>query len=279
MYKHSKESSITPPEDRDLENKWKPDQFIPPLTDKETTIAIGELNINSYVERFPKVDRTYADPPLSMQNIGLFSFMPAKGAKPNSNGVFGFAKIRGTFNSELEANQRAENIIRNVDSYNKIFHCYVGRPFPVTIDSKYSAETEEIDIRKEMTQTVSQNIKDKKDDEYKTIQEIKQKEEALLADVQKKDEDPYEEYITQKVKYAQLAFTYLEHQKKMAEVKDIIIKTRQKIKEMDENYPEFIKNYYKKYMDAREAAGIKDNNENSEANFIKFMVEDADLGF
>lgn len=279
MYTHSKESSLTPPEDRDHENRWKPDQFVPPLTEDETVAAVKELNINSYVERFPKVDRTYADPQITMQNIGLFSFMPAKGSKPNSNGVYGFAKIRGVFATEMEANQRAENIIRNVDSYNKIFHCYVGRPFPVTTDSKYSAETEEIEIRKEMTQTVSQNIKEKKEDEYKTMQEIKQKEEALLEDVKKEKDDPYDEYITQKVKYAQLAFTYLEHQKKMAEVKDIIIKTRIKIKEMDEEYPDFIKSYYKKYMEARDAAGIKDDNANREANFIKFMVEDAELGF
>ena len=73
--------------------------------------------------------------------------------------------------------KKPEYIIRNVDSYNQIFHTYVGRPFPITVDSKYSSETQEIDIRKEMAKTVSENIKDKREDEHKTMQEIKQKEE------------------------------------------------------------------------------------------------------
>jgi hypothetical protein len=276
---NSKESSLTAPDDRDRENRWKPDQFVEPLTIEETKYALNELNNTVYTSKFSKVDRTYADPAIALQNISLFSFMPAKGATPNANGVFGFAKIRGSFATEMEANQRAEYIIRNVDSYNQIFHTYVGRPFPITIDSKYSAETQEIDIRKEMAKTVSENIKDKKEDDNKTMQEIKQKEEELLADSKKEVEDPYDDYITQRVKCAQLSFTYLEHQKKMAEIKNIVIKTRDRIKELDEEYPEFKDNYYQKYMDARNKAGIKESKEDTQANFIKYLVEDAPLDF
>jgi hypothetical protein len=276
---NSRESSLTTPDDRDKENRWKPDQFVEPLSIEETKEAIAELNNNTITSKFSRVDRTYADPAVPLQNISLFSFMPAKGATPNANGVFGFAKIRGSYASEMEANQRAEYIIRNVDSYNQIFHTYVGRPFPITVDSKYSAETQEIDIRKEMAKTVSENIKEKKEDEHKTMQEIKQKEEELLADSKKETEDPYDEYITQRVKCAQLSFTYLEHQKKMAEIKNIIIKTRDRIKEMDVEYPEFKESYYQKYMDARYKAGIKESKEDTQANFIKYLVEDAPLDF
>ena len=276
---YSKESSITPPEDRDLVNRWKPDQFIPPLEGEQFKEAVKELNDTSVTSRFSRVDRTYADPALPLQSISLFSFMPAKGAKPNDNGVYGFAKIRGTFGTELESVQRAEYIIKNVDSYNKIQHVYVGRPFPITLDSKYAAETDEIDIKKEMTKTVSQNIKDKKDEEYKTMQEIKQKEEALLEDSKKETEDPYDEYITQRVKLAQLSFTYLEHQKKMNEIRGIIIKTRNRVNDMNEEFPDFKETYYNKYMDAREKAGIKESKEDTQANFIKYLVEDAPLDF
>jgi len=277
--KHSKESSITTPEDRDRENRWKPDQFEPPLNDVEFQHAVNQVSDTSFIDKFPKVDRTYADPVIPLQNISLFSFMPAKGASPNENGIYGFAKIRGTFSTELESNQRAEYIIRNVDSYNKIQHVYTGRPFPITLDSKYSAESNEIDIRKDMAKTVSQNIKDKKDEEYKTMQEIKKKEEELLDDSKKEEIDPYDDYVTQRVKYAQLAFTYLQHQKKMAEVKEIIMKTRVKIKDMDVDFPDFKNTYYDKYMEAREKAGIKESKMDAEENFIKYIVEDADLGF
>lgn len=278
-FKNSKESSLTSPEDRDTENKWRPDQFEPPLDGVELQNAVSSLNNASLVDKFPKLDRVYADPAIPLQNFALFSFMPAKGATPNSAGLFGFAKIRGCFASELEANQRAEFLIRNVDSYNQVFHTYCGRPFPVTLDSKYSADINEIDLKKDMAKTVSENIKEKKADDQKIMQELKQKEEALLEDSKREEVDPYDDYITHRVKSAQCIFTYLQHQKKMEELKDVIIKTRERISELDGEFPEFKNTYYEKYMDARRNAGIKESTLDSESNFIKYLVEDVDLGF
>jgi hypothetical protein len=65
----------------------------------------------------------------------------------------------------------------------------------------------------------------------------------------------------------------------MAEIKEIIIKTRKIIAEMDETYPEFKNSFYDKYMKARDEAGIKETKEEAADNFIKYLVEDADLGF
>ena len=65
----------------------------------------------------------------------------------------------------------------------------------------------------------------------------------------------------------------------MAELKNIIIKTRESLVEMDEEYPEFQKSYFEKYMKAREDAGIKEDSEKANENFIKYLVEDVDLGF
>jgi len=191
--------------------------------------------------------------------------------------------LRGNYSSELEANQKAEYIIRNLDSYNKVFHTYVGRPFPLTVSSDYSAETEEIDIRKDMAESVSHNVKTQKQDEYKEIQEIKQREEKLVEEQKPalNDEeievDPYEEYITLKVKKAQLSWTYLEHIKKMEEIKNIITQTREKLDLMDEEHASFKDQYYDKYMKAREDAGLNQSKEDSDSNFMKFMVEDAVL--
>jgi hypothetical protein len=56
----SQESSLTTPQDRDLENKWKPDQSVAPLSNEQTVEALKDLNISSFVEKFPKVDRTFA---------------------------------------------------------------------------------------------------------------------------------------------------------------------------------------------------------------------------
>ena len=281
-YEHpewKKENSLTDPLDRDRVNKWKPETGLPPLTNDETVEAMKVLNNTDFTDKFPMVDKTYADPTLPMQIFGLISFTPAKGATPNENGVYGFAKLRGNFASEIEASQRAEFLIRNIDSYHQIYHTYVGRPFPITNSSKYSAETDEIDIRKETAKSVSHNVKEKRSTDEQQIKEIKEREEKLLAESKREEIDTYEDYITQRVKKAQLTFTYLEHQKKMAEVKDILIKTRKIVEDLDEKFPDYKDSYYEKYMQARRDAGLKDSKEDADSNFIKFLVEDVDLGF
>lgn len=281
-----KESSLTTPEDRDREKGWRPEQGTPALTDTEADAAMAANNNTGFTDKFPRVDRTYADPPISLQTIGLMSFVPAKGAIPNENGVYGFAKLRGNYATTIEANQRAEWLIRNADSYHQIYHTYVGRPFPVTFSSKFSAETEEIDIRKQATETISESVKQQKLEEQKTVQDIHDREEALLAEseVARKDDgtgpvpdvDPYDNYITLSVKKAQLSWTFLEHLKKMNEVRGILLKTRKELEKLDDEHPDFRDTYVQKYMDARKASGFQDE-AGVQDNFIRFMVEDAVL--
>jgi hypothetical protein len=277
MTNNTKESSLTAPSDRDLKNKWYPETSKEALTKEELTEAMKDLNVTSFVDKFPKVDRTYADPPIFNQTIGLISFVPAKDAVPNKDGVYGFVKMRGNYASELESQQRAEYLIRNVDSYHQIYHGYVGRPLPLCNDSKYSAEVSEIDIRKQIADNLSSSIKQKKMDEQQQINEIKEREEKLLQESKKEEIDPYDNYITLKVKKAQLSWTYLEHIKKLKEVKSIIIKTRDDIEELDKSHPDYNKTYYEKYMNARKDAGIKESEDHTKESFIKFLVEDAIL--
>ena len=273
----AKENSLTSPEDRDRSARWRPEQGAP-LTDEQTAAAMAVLNNTAFVEKFPRVDKTYADPPINLQTYGLVSFVPAKGATPNENGIYGFAKLRGNFSTESEADQRAEFLIRNVDSYHQIYHTYVGRPFPITISSKYSAETNEIDIRKETTKAMSTSVKEKKMEEKKIMDDMKQREEELIAESKRDpdDVDPFDTYITLKVKKAQLSWTYLEHQKKMAEVRTILRSTKTTLDEMDVEFPDFQNQYFDKYMQARKSAGFEDKDITKD-NFMKFLVEDAVL--
>lgn len=274
-----KENSLTSPEDRDRENKWRPEQNAPALSEEHVNDAMVALNNTVFIDKFPRVDRTYADPPPPMQAIGLISFTPAKGATPNDNGVYGFAKLRGNYSSEIEANQRAEFLIRNVDSYHQIYQCYVGRPFPMTESSDYSAETTEIDIRKQTTESVSTNIKQKKKGEQQVMNEIKERENKLVEESGRDEADPYETYISLNVKKAHLTWTWLEYQKKMETIKENIIKAREDIASLNDEYPDFKDTYYEKYMDARKESGLTETTEESQDNFIKFMVEDAPLPF
>jgi hypothetical protein len=274
----SKQNSLTSPNDRG-DGKYKSDVAAPPLTDEQAESALAALSDTSFVTKFPRLERQFADPPIPLQTYGLLSFVPSKGASPDKDGVYGFMKVRGNYATSQEASERAEFLIRNVDSYHKIFQAYVGRPFPITIDQRYCAKTEEIDIRQKATEVVSEDVKAKRDKEKEEIEEIKKREKQLLAE-SKPDykPDPYEEYTVLRVKKAQLVWAYVQTQKKIDDMKASIIKTRAQIEGMDSDNPEYAKEYKDRYFKARRDAGIADEN-NTEDNFIKYMVEDVDLGF
>ena len=254
---------------------WKP-----PLTQEETADAVGELSNNIFVKKFPRVDRNFADPQIPLQHIGLVSFIPAKGATPNEKGIYGFAKLRGNFATEIEAEQKAEQLIRDVDSVHTIFHTYVGRPFPITVSENYAEHTSEIDIQKDTADAVSHTIKDKKTEEKKKAQEIQDREQELLDDTSG-TKDPVlveqDDYITLKVKKAQLTWTYLEHINKLKEIKEIILKTRKQVDDADAVNPSLISTFYDKYKAARIKSGLKCDDKEMNSGFTRYLVEDVQL--
>uniref|UniRef100_A0A6C0KCR4 Uncharacterized protein n=1 Tax=viral metagenome TaxID=1070528 RepID=A0A6C0KCR4_9ZZZZ len=249
------------------------------LTEADVKTAMSELNVNTFVNRFPKVEKFYADPLINGQIYSLVSFLPSKGATPDKDGVFGMLKVRGTFATEDEAMLRAEYLVRNVDSYHSIYHTYVGRPFPLAATGKYISETVEIDIKKKVTEETSAQIRQKRDAERQTIKDIEEKEKELLEDVAKKPEeiDPIDTYTEMRVKKAQLSWTYLETLKKMNEMRENIIKTRKELVRMDVENPECRGEYLTRYKDARKKSGLPETDE----SFMKYLGDDleADLGF
>ena len=99
---------ITAPLDRNPDRSYQPNQGHPNLSDDEVVNAMASLNNRDFIKKFLSVERRYADPVDALQRIGLISFTPAKGATPDSQGVYGFAKLRGNYPTDNEANERAE---------------------------------------------------------------------------------------------------------------------------------------------------------------------------
>ena len=229
---------------------------------------------------FPEVERRYTDPSIDLQKIGLFSFVPARGATPNQQGIYGFAKLRGNFATENEANERAEQIIRNVDSYHQIYHTYVGRPFPLTVSSDFSREVSRVDLKKELSAAVNDDVKRKRDKEQKEMEEIKQREKELLDDVKKDQESEQNRediYTTLRVKKAQLSWTYIETEKKLQQMCGLIAKTRREIEELEQRQPELKTTYYQRYVEARKQAGLSVSTDTVDTSFMKYLVEDVSL--
>jgi hypothetical protein len=270
-----RESTLTTPSDRNPDKKFQINTGAPALTPEQTAEAVKDLNVTSYVERYMSVERNFADPVLELQRIGLISFVPARGAKPNDEGIYGFAKLRGNFATETEANARAEYLIRNHDSYHQIYHTYVGRPFPLTTTSDFSKEVFSVDIQRQAVNAISDEVKRKREKEQKDIEEIKDRERQLLEDVKREEEPTDDHYTTLRVKKAQLAWTYLETHKKLKQMCVSIAKARKEIEDLDEKYPELKNKYFNKYMDARKQAGLSTDRASVDTSFMKYLVEDA----
>ena len=268
------QTSLTAPNDR-TSNTFRIAEKVD-LTPEETRNATQDLVSKDIIRTYPSSERTFADPTIAGQKLCLVSFVPSVDAVPDKDGVYGMIKVRGSYDTEEEADDRAELLIRTVDSYHKIFTAFVGKPFPATTSSKWSADTNEIDIKKKVTEVISKDIKRQRMEEKKEIDDIKEREKKLMEDVEK-DFDPYERYIELRVKKAQLVWTYLETQKKMEEMKESIIKTREEIAELDEEEPSFFSTYREKYMSARRDAGLKDD----DASFLSYLgdEDEKDLTF
>lgn len=247
------------------------------IPENEVPVAMKALNKDI---RFTQVEKYYADPTIYGQNICLVSFIPSRGAKPDKDNIYGMMKVRGVFGSEQEANDRAEYLIKNVDSYHEIYHTYVGRPFPITTSDMYSNEIETIDIKKKTTDVISQDILAKKKHEKDEIEQMKTREKNLLEESKKHDEDSpldeFEQYITQQVKRAQLIWTYKETLKKVEQMKESIQKSSLIIKDMELDNPDFIEKYKEKYYQARKEANLKEEDDNS---FLQYLGKDLEEQF
>lgn len=112
-----------------------------PLSKKETIEATKVLVKD--VESFQPLKKSLTDPPISGKEYSLFSFIPATNAKPDEEGRYGYAKIRGSGTKD-EVNDIAINLVKHHDSFLNIYHIKTGVFFPILEPEKikqYCAET------------------------------------------------------------------------------------------------------------------------------------------
>ncbi len=265
-----KQSSLTTPTDQ-VQTEYTPVTH-PSLNDEETAAAMADLSITGLISKYGKVERRYADPTIPGQAYSLHSWIPAKGASPNEDGIYGMLKIRGTFSSVQEMNERAEDLIRNHDSYHKIYHGFVGKPMPLTVKSDWSEKVEEIDIQKAVSKTVSDRVKDERAQERKQVQEIRARERNIREAVEEEATDPYEKYTCLRVKKAQVIWGFMEHWKKVGEFREVFEKTLEEIATYDAENPDYAEKYLGRYMEARERAGIPEDR--NDTSFMKYLNQD-----
>ena len=230
-----------------------------PLTEEEVDEAKKQLINTSYLKLdFPRVVRTRNDPPLAQQNYYMFTFIPSKGAKPDADGCFGVMKQRGTFPTPKEVEEWGENLIRGTDSNSENLIGYVGKDFPLTLDSKYCLSTKEVDVRTKMDTIARDSIKAQRENDKKEMEEVQERRRELLADtseVKSQSLDDLDYYVTLRVKRANIRMLQEECRKKLKECSKILDKTSLEINNLDDTHPEYIKEYEAKYKSALDAIG------------------------
>jgi hypothetical protein len=227
------------------------------LTEEEMEVAKKELINSEYTKlTFPKTVRLRTDPPLANQAYYMFTFVPSKNATPDSDGCFGVMKFRGSFPTPREAEEWGENLIRNVDSYHENIIGYVGREFPLTLESKYCLSTKEVDIRTKMDSVSRENIKSHRENDKREMEEIQERQRQLLDDTKKDCEaEDLESYIQLRVKIASARMLREECEKKIKECNKSLKNMVKEVDRLDESFPEYKEEYKAKYKSAMEAIG------------------------
>lgn len=239
-----------------------------PLSNEEASRAASVLVKKEFENgSWKRVIRQFHDPPIQNQSLFLFTFVPAKEAKPDAKGCFGFFKMRGAFPGEHEANAHATKLIKEVDSLYDIVLGRVGTPYPLltelraeNVDEVNFTETLEDDLvergRKEKEAIVEasqrykeQNIKTQKEEYDKMFSEMKKNDEKV-DDVEERKKK-YTELLLHRSRISySLLFTANELLKQLC----AIDKFSGEIKELEEEFT--LDDFDKSYRDTCKASSI-----------------------
>lgn len=232
------------------------------LNKEDLKIAKETLFHKKMIKDFPRSTAYHADPNIPRQNYTPITFIPAKGATPDKEGCYGLMKVRGVFNTEQEAEQWCEKLIRDHDTINDIDVTNVGQYFPLMRNNEaYVAACREIDIRKKVVDETKTYLANKKMEEEKQKREINERRQKLLdkdhtEEKLEDDKDQIVYFIKLKHKRAEaldLIETCEEH---MAKAKKVVESSDKEIEEVLEAHPEFKDEYLKRYQEAQAAVGV-----------------------
>lgn len=240
------------------------------MTEQELDTAVEKM-----VREWPAVEKRWTDPPIHGQNFCALSFMPSSQAKPDSDGIYGYVKVRGVFENEEEYDIHCEKILNEYDSYHAINMGRVGHPLPLVKDDddRFVMEVNNVSLKQKIREEMSKNVRDHREKQKDFVkeaeakaQEQKEKDEAAL----RGEVDEEERYITLRVKRANLIFTLYQMLVSMKRYKDTLHQTISILDEMDQKFPEYQQTFLAKYNYASEQAGVP----TEKNHIIKYMVGD-----
>lgn len=204
----------------------------PPLTDAQVEEAFKQN-----VVRFPSIERLQVDPPIPRQDWSLFSF---KFLPKPINGVYGFLKFRGAFATEDAWITHAKNLIKTVDSKNRIWPFPHGEWYPITNNEEYAKETLEVQQQEELANIFNQKESEEQKAAAQRVKNIQKRESKLMEESRRKTADTDSlEYHAQRVMHLQQTEQWLEAiRKKKRDLLKALKKCKEDIEDVSARHPE-----------------------------------------
>lgn len=231
---------------------------------------------------YPRDRKTRTDPEVLGQTIGLVSFIPSKDAKPDSEGSFGVMKLRGNFQTALEAEKWCEMLIRDYDSYSVNQFVFVGREYPLmATNDVYNSPHKEEDLKdviSKVVKTYLKEITEKREKEEKDMLERQSKlslnkEQKRVNTDKEEDKTTIEYYTLLNVKRAYNLHQLNESDLTMKKSQLVIENTEKEIAQMEAEFTDFKKEYLDRFIEAVKKAGTPEGSD----TFIKHMVDEEEM--
>jgi hypothetical protein len=278
--KNQNETRIAPPEfiiglDKNLERA--------DLTDEQLAEAKLALWNNKFLSlQFPRQRKFRVDPLIPGQSIGIVSFIPSPGSRPDKQGCYGVVKLRGNFQDQMEAERYGAMLMRKYDAYAEYDLVRVGQEFPLMIDnSVYTAETREINIKAIVDDVSLSYIRKKKQQERQDREEVEERARRLVnADNEEEKQttggEDLEYYTMLRTKKAHCQHVIDEAKRRAVEAEEALVKINKEVAELDERFPTYKKDYIAQYDRALKSIGA-DATKNPLIQYMKKDAEEARL--
>ena len=245
-----------------------------PLNAEEFENAKQCLLKKNYIEeKYPNTMKSRIDPKINRQSYGLISFIPSKNAFPDADGLYGIMKFRGSFETIPDAEEYADKLIREHDSYAEIDIVRIGYEFPVMANNDiYTSSTREIDIRQKVEDIVRADKITKRNAENKEIKNIQDRRKQLIDPTHAEERDKAVEdidmYTQLRVKKANALMAINESKKTIGTAESIIDKTNEDLLRLEQDHPEFKDEYLERYYKALDSVGASPQ-QNSLIDYMK----------
>lgn len=251
-------SDFKAPADGAGDEKKRPPWLVPgypPLEGK----ALHEA-IKGQILRYPMVVRGKRDPPIPNQAFTNVSFIFLDKPQRLKTGklVYGFFNPRGTWESVETATQKAEELVKMVDSRHQIRIAHTGMWHPITEDNAVCEDLLDVQTEeKEMPQLRDRAAKEAAEKQAQIQRELREREEQLRTEGDiYDDKDHIRYYSMRRVTEMRITERLETLRQEIAKLRHIHLKCRIELKQLEAKFPTHPDEWLECYNKERAITGI-----------------------